>query len=111
LFLEKFEEFMGMHAVIGLQRVMVHIISKELLRNRKGLQAASHCLHSLLESMVDLKELIESSETDGSGESASGDEDDDDNSSDVRTNSSRILTVLLTCYYLICFHVPPYMTL
>jgi hypothetical protein len=109
---------MGMHAVIGLQRVMVHIISKELLRNRKGLQAASHCLHSLLESMVDLKELIESSETDGSdtasdrrSESASGDEDDDDNSSDVRTNSSRILTVLLTCYYLICFHVPPYMTL
>lgn len=83
------------HAVIGLQRVMVHIISKELLRNRKGLKAANHCLRSLLESMVDLKELIESSETDGSdttssrSDSASGDEDDD-NSSDVRTISLQI---------------------
>ena len=81
--------------MIGLQRVMAHIISKDLLENRKGLKAANHCLRSLLESMVDLKELIESSETDGSdttsdsrSESASGDEDDDnDNSIDVRNNS------------------------
>lgn len=63
--------------VIGLQKVLAHIISKELLRNQKGSKAANHCLRSLLESMVDLKELLESSETDGS-ESASGDEDDDD---------------------------------
>lgn len=82
-------------AVIGLQRVMAHIIGKELLKNQKGLKAASHCLRSLLESMVDLKELIESSETDGSdttsdtrSESASGGEDDDnDDSIDVRKYS------------------------
>lgn len=72
-------------AVIGLQRVLAHIINKELLGNQKGLIAANHCLRSLLESMVDLKELLESSETDGSettsdsrSGSASGDEDDDD---------------------------------
>jgi hypothetical protein len=85
----------GGDAVIGLQRVMAHIINKELLKNKKGMKAANHCLRSLLESMVDLKELIESSETDGSdttsetrSESASGDEDDDnDDSIDVRNNS------------------------
>ena len=77
--------------MIGLQRILAHIINKELLGNRKGLKAANHCLRSLLESMVDLKELLESSETDGSDTtsdsrsgSASGDEDDDD--SDVSHN-------------------------
>jgi len=94
LFPEKVVELVGMHAVIGLQRVLVHIISKELLGNQKGLKAANHCLRSLLESLVDLKELIESSETDGSdtssdrrSESALCDEDDDDNISDVSNNS------------------------
>lgn len=76
--------------MIGLQRILAHIINKELLGDRKGLKAANHCLRSLLESMVDLKELLESSETDGSDTtsdsrsgSASGDEDDD---SDVSHN-------------------------
>lgn len=68
--------------MIGLQRIMAHIINKDLLKNRKGFKTAHHCLRSLLEAMVDLKELLESSETDESdsesdSDSESGDEDDD----------------------------------
>ena len=79
--------------VIGLQRLMVHIINKDLLNNRKGFKVAHHCLRSLLESMVDLKELLESSETDdsdsssdsGSDSRSGNEEDDDDDSIDVRS--------------------------
>lgn len=74
--------------MIGMQRVLAHIINKELLMNPKGVKAANHCLRSLLESMVDLKELLESSETDGSdttsdSRSGSGSGDEDDDSLDV----------------------------
>nr|PNR26439.1 hypothetical protein PHYPA_031014 [Physcomitrium patens] len=73
-------------AVIGLLRVIEHFISKELLKNQKGQQAANHCLRSLLESMVDLKELVESpdtsSDTSDTSESGSGSESGGDGSID-----------------------------
>lgn len=84
--------------MIGLLRVIEHFISKELLKNQKGQQAANHCLRSLLESMVDLKELVESpdtsSDTSDTSESGSGSESGGDGSIDVSCNSQRRMTVL-----------------
>jgi len=68
-------------AVIGLEKMILHIITKDLLQNQIAFAAAHHCLRSLLESMVDLKEITESSESDRSGsssESDSGSSDGDD---------------------------------
>lgn len=68
-------------AVIGLEKIIVYIINKDLLQNQKAFAAAHHCTRSLLESMVDLKDIVESSESDRSGsssESDSGSSDEDD---------------------------------
>jgi hypothetical protein len=72
-------------AVIGLQKVLVHMINSDTLRCRKVFKAAHHCLRSLLEATVDLKELVDSSETDEShSESGSDDNEDDDGDSDSK---------------------------
>jgi hypothetical protein len=70
-------------AVIGLQKVLVHMINSDTLRCRKVFKAAHHCLRSLLEATVDLKELVDSSETDES-HSESGSDDNDDGDSDSK---------------------------
>jgi hypothetical protein len=75
-------------AVIGLQKVLVHMINSDTLRCRKVFKAAHHCLRSLLEATVDLKELVDSSETDEShSESGSDDNEDDDGDSDSKDGS------------------------
>lgn len=79
----------GLCAVIGLEKVTAHIINKDLLQNQKAFTAAHHCLRSLLESMVDLKDSMDSSESDRSGssdsqsDSGSSQDDDDDGSMNV----------------------------
>ncbi len=71
--------------VIGLQKVLVYMINSDTLRCRKVFKAAHHCLCSLLEATVDLKELVDSSETDEShSESGSDDNEDDDGDSDSK---------------------------
>ena len=88
-------------AVIGLQKIIEHIINKDLLQNQKAFSVAHRCMRSLLESMVDLKDIMESSESDKSrsssessnSDSSSGSSDDDDSmnvSHRVRVPLSRI---------------------
>ncbi|KAG0569597.1 hypothetical protein KC19_6G101400 [Ceratodon purpureus] len=68
-------------SVIGLQKILVHIINKDLLQNQKAFTVAHHCMRSLLESMVDLKDIMESSESDRSGSSSSSNSDSGSGSS------------------------------
>ncbi len=76
-------------AVIGLQKVLVHIINSDTLQCHKVFKAVRNCHHLLLEATVDLK--VDSSETDEShSESGSDDnEDDEDGESDSKD----------VCYY------------
>ncbi len=71
-------------AVIGLQKVLVHMINSDTLRCRKVFKAAHHCLRSLLEATVDLKELVDSSETDESRSESGSDDNEDDGDSDSK---------------------------
>ncbi|XP_073393290.1 uncharacterized protein [Physcomitrium patens] len=82
--------------VIGLQRVMVHIINKNLLQNQNGFTAAHHCLRSLLESMVELKDIMELSESDESGSSSTSNSDSGFSSEDDSLDETRSEPVAAT---------------
>lgn len=95
-------------AVVTLEKMIVHIINKDLLQNQKAFAVAHHCMRSLLESMVDLKDTgSESSESDSSGlssESDSGSSVEDDDSMNVRFPVQ--LTPSLVLFAILALHVP-----
>lgn len=75
---------------------MVHIINKNLLQNQNGFTAAHHCLRSLLESMVELKDIMELSESDESGSSSTSNSDSGFSSEDDSLDETRSEPVAAT---------------
>lgn len=75
-----------MGAAIALQKVLEYILQNEKnCGQNEGLKVAHHCFRSLLEVMVDLKELQEmtgSEETESESESEEDDEADEADESD-----------------------------
>ncbi len=70
-------------AVIGLQKVLVHMINSDTLQCHKVFKAVHNCLHLLLEATVDLK--VDSETDESHSESGSDDnEDDEDGDSDSK---------------------------
>lgn len=74
----------------------MHIINKNLLQNQNGFTAAHHCLRSLLESMVELKDIMELSESDESGSSSTSNSDSGFSSEDDSLDETRSEPVAAT---------------
>jgi hypothetical protein len=78
-------------AVIGLQKVLVHMINSDTLQCRKVFKAVHNCLHLLLEATADLK--VDSSETDESHSESGSDDNGDDEDGD--SDSKDVCLILL----------------
>lgn len=68
-------DFLG--TAMALQKAVEYVLQHEKFSGPRGFKAAHHCFQSLLEVMVDLKELLGASDSEGS-ESDTESEDDDD---------------------------------
>lgn len=76
---------------MALQKVLEYILRNENVRGPKVQKTIHHCFRSLLEVMVDLKELLESSDSDESDSESDSEEDDEEDESDEVRCSTAII--------------------
>jgi hypothetical protein len=84
-------EMEGGKTAMGLQKVLDHMIQYDMLQGHQACKTAHHCLCSLLEVTIDLKELLESSETNEShpgSDSEDGDDKYNDNEEEDDSNEA-----------------------
>jgi hypothetical protein len=70
-------EMEGGKTAMGLQKVLDHMIQYDMLQGHQACKTAHHCLCSLLEVTIDLKELLESAETNESHPGSDSEDGDD----------------------------------
>jgi hypothetical protein len=78
--------FLG--TAMALQKAVEYILQHEKFSGPRGFKTAHHCFRSLLEVMVDLKELLEASGSEGSEPDTESEDDEDDDEDDDEADES-----------------------
>jgi hypothetical protein len=90
-------EMEGGKTAMGLQKVLDHMIQYDMLQGHQACKTAHHCLCSLLEVTIDLKELLESSETNESHPSSDSEDGDDKYNDDEEEDDSNEVNIGNLC--------------
>jgi hypothetical protein len=79
---------------MALQKVLEYMLRNDKAYGPKGQKTIHHCFRSLLEVMVDLKELLEPSDSDESDSESESEEDDEEDESDEVRGSKCYLKIM-----------------
>jgi hypothetical protein len=88
-------------AALGLQKVLEYMIQNNLTQDyKKGHTTAHHCFCALLKVTLDLKELLETSETEDDDSSEAGSEDEEEDDTEDDDDADEVVSVSNLCFQL-----------